>query len=111
MNLHLLEFYDRPDKALGGKIMVFQFEDEDKRIYRAEIPEGSFFYNKWYSLGLGLRTVTKQNDELWLSNVSIKPGTVEVEEYSDFKITTVEKDTAFMFPPRDEKITRKDWDV
>lgn len=111
MNLHLLEFYDRPDKAIGGKIMVFQFEDENKKIYRAEIPEGSDFYQKWYSLGLGLKTATKQNEELWLSSVIVKPGTVEIREDSDFKITTVEKNIAFAFPPRDEKITRKDWDV
>lgn len=119
MNLKLSEFYERPDKAMGGKIMVFQFEDESQKIYRAEIPEGSDFYKKWYSVALGFRTASKQNQELWLSGVSVKPGTVEIQEDSDFKITTIEKNTAFKYVSIDEtgrypdqKIKpRKDLDV
>ena len=76
--------------------MRFQFEDTEGKVYRADIPEGSDHYSKFYNVQLGACTAFKNHQDLYILGVSVKQGTVEIDISSTFKIEIRDKHTAYV---------------
>ena len=95
MNLRLVESYERPDMAMGGKILVFLAENKEGRVHRLEVIENSPRYKDGYNLKLCHVSAEKDHKDIFLIDVEVKPGTVEIDPLKPFQIEIREKGIAF----------------
>lgn len=104
INLRVDEYKERFDE--NGKILLFWFEDEEGRTYRAIIPEKSEFFKVWHILATALTFTFQNKQDLWLMDAKVKTGTVELEHDQKFKYDV--RDRGFTFLPKDPP-PKKDW--
>ena len=79
MNLCVTHIKNRQDMATGGYIIQISLVDESGTNYRAEIPENLPLYKEWYLVVMGAHMASRMGSSLWLVDVKLKPGTVEVD--------------------------------
>lgn len=96
MNLKLTHIKERHIE--GRQSYLFSFVDEERRHYRAELSEldDKEIYSRWYNVILGFSTATRHRNDLWLIDVVLKSGTVEIDILKPFRIEIHGQGMAFL---------------
>lgn len=105
MSLRLERYQEREDLQNQETKIILMFMDSEGKLYRLTSTKGNA---KVWSIVCGMNTAKKSHEELWITNYKLRPGTVEIEENSDFKVALSRPG----FVPIDVKtkeLNRKDW--
>lgn len=91
MRMEVVRYVEYQDPSRLITIRRFQFKDVRGIYYLCEISddEPKKIQDRWYNLRMTMIDAARKNMEVWISNVTLKYCTVNVEPTSDFKIDVI----------------------
>lgn len=98
--LKLIHFREKYDPETQETLMLLDFQDREKVIYRMTAPNSNM---KIYSLVVGFGTANKDGSDLYIKGYTVKPGTVEIDPDKPFEIQMHKRQVKLIAVPTKEK--------
>jgi hypothetical protein len=84
--------------------LKFYFKGDDGKIYMATLPDND---RRWSNLATAFSNALNNKQDIFITDYSIEPGTVQINPASEFRVTTVDRGLAFVPKPLTYKIKRR----